>query len=113
MDEMAKGKQGVTRERWLRGVKEKSFDSIRDQSLVETRPEQFFETLNVGTVSTNIYLRRLHNFAVDMGWLLASIIPRRKWPTIHFKTKRAITTQEHQKILAGESRRGGIRYFNG
>jgi len=32
MDEMAKGKQGVTRERWLRGVKEKSFDSIRNQS---------------------------------------------------------------------------------
>ncbi len=82
MDEMAKGKQGVTRERWLRGVKEKSFDSIRNQSLVETRPEQFLETMNVGTVSTNIYLRRLHNFALDMG---------------------AITAEEHQKIIAGES----------
>jgi len=103
MDEMAKGKQGVTRERWLRGVKEKSFDSIRNQSLVETRPEQFLETMNVGTVSTNIYLRRLHNFALDMGWLLAPIIPRRKWPAIHFKIKRAITAEEHQKIIAGES----------
>ena len=30
MDEMAKAKQGVTKERWLRGVKGKSFDSIRN-----------------------------------------------------------------------------------
>jgi hypothetical protein len=103
MDEMAKGKQGVTRERWLRGVAQKPFELIRNQSLVETRPEQFFETMNAGTVSTNIYLRRLHNFAIDMGWLLAPIIPRRKWPSIHFKTKRAVTAEEHHKILAGES----------
>lgn len=87
----------------MRGVAQKLFDLIRNQSLVETRPEQFFETLNLGTVSTNIYLRRLHNFALDMGWLLAPIVPRHKWPPIHFKTKRAITAGEHQKILAGES----------
>jgi hypothetical protein len=72
-------------------VAREPFDLIRNQSLVETRPEQFFETMNAGTVSTNIYLRRLHNFALDMGWLLAPIIPRRKWPPINFKTKRAIT----------------------
>jgi hypothetical protein len=67
MDEMAKSKQDVTRERWLRGVAQKPFDLIRNQPLVETRPEQFFETMNIRTVSTNIYLRRLHNFALDMG----------------------------------------------
>jgi hypothetical protein len=41
MDEMAKSKQGVTRERWLRGVAQKPFHLIRNQPLVETRPEQF------------------------------------------------------------------------
>jgi hypothetical protein len=56
--------------------------------------------MNAGTVSTNIYLRRLHNFAIDMGWLLAPIIPRRKWPPINFKAKQAITAEEHLKILA-------------
>src|SRR5437667_3338619 len=60
------------------------------------------ETLAVGTVSTNLFLRRLHNFALDMSWLLAPIIPRRKWPPIRFGEKRAITLEEHGKILAGE-----------
>jgi integrase len=103
MDEMAKCKQGVTKERWVRGVAEKPFDLIRNRPLVETRAEQFFEILTTGTVSSNIFLRRIHNFALDMGWLLAAIIPRRKWPAIHFKAKRAITLEEHQKIIAGEA----------
>jgi hypothetical protein len=36
-------------------------------SLLEA--EHFLRVLAVGTVSTNVYLRRLHNFALDMGWL--------------------------------------------
>ena len=44
----------------------------------------------------------LHNFALDMNWLLAPLIPRRQWPKIQFRPKRAITLEEHNKILAGE-----------
>ena len=79
------------------------FDFIRNRPLIESRAEHFLEVLNTGTVSTNIFLRRLHNFALDMNWLLAPIIPRRKWPVIRFGQKRAITFEEHQKIVAGES----------
>ena len=61
------------------------------------------QVLKVGTVSTNIYLRRLHNFCLDMDWLLKPIIPKRQWPGIEFKEKRGITREEHQKIVAGES----------
>ncbi|MGH7981309.1 MAG: hypothetical protein ACREE6_18175, partial [Limisphaerales bacterium] len=30
------------------------------------------------------------------------VIPRRQWPAIHYKEKRAITFEEHQKIIAAE-----------
>jgi hypothetical protein len=79
MDEMAKGKKGPTKERWVRGVAQKPFDHIRNLKLVETRSEHFWHVLTTGTVSTNITLRRLHNFALDLNWLLAGLIPRRQW----------------------------------
>lgn len=37
-----------------------------------------------------------------MNWLPATVIPRRQWPPIHYKEKRAITCEEHQKIIAAE-----------
>lgn len=80
MEKAAEGKQGTTKERWLRGVAEKPFDAIRDLKLTETKAEDLWNVLKVGTISTNIFLRRLHNFAVDMNWLLAPIIPRRLSP---------------------------------
>lgn len=53
-------------------------------------------------MSTNAYLRKAHNFAVDMNWLPATVIPKRQWPPIRFREKRAITLAEHQKIIAAE-----------
>lgn len=70
------------------------------------------KVLQQGTVSTNVYLRRLHNFCLDMNWLPWPIIPKRQWPEIQFKEKRAITLEEHQKILAGESN-GELRDYYG
>jgi integrase len=58
--------------------------------------------LNAGTVSTNVYLRRLHNFALDMSWLPWPVIPKRQWPAVRFRAKRAITSEEHQKIVNRE-----------
>ena len=78
------------------------FDLIRSRLLIETQAEHFLEVLKKGTVSTNAYLRKTHNFALDMNWLPAIVIPRRQWPAIHFKEKRAITLAEHQKIIAAE-----------
>lgn len=39
---------------------------------------------------------------MDMNWLPCPIIPRRQWPEVVFKEKRAITLEEHQKIVAAE-----------
>jgi hypothetical protein len=61
--------------------------------------------LNEGTVSTNVFLRRLHNFCIGMGWLPWPILGKKLWPPVKFKNKRAIKAEEHQKILARENNR--------
>lgn len=53
-------------------------------------------------VSTNVWLRILHNRALDLGWLLAPVMPKRAWPKIQYRSRRAITIEEHEKILAAE-----------
>jgi hypothetical protein len=102
MDIMTTTKQGSTLRRWQGAMKDAAFNSIRDLTLLETRPEHFLRVLTSGTVSTNVFLRRLHNFALDMTWVAWPIIPRRHWPRIEYGDKRAITAEEHQKIIAGE-----------
>lgn len=112
MEEMGKVKKGSTQDRWIRGVTQKPFDHIRNLKLVETRAEHFWHVLTTGTVSTNITLRRLHNFALDMNWLLAGLIPRRQWPKVKFRPKRAITLEEHEKVLAGERNPQWLTFYN-
>ena len=101
-DEIVKLKAGPTQVRWKVAAKDRAFDLIRSRLLIETQAEHFLEVLKRGTVSTNAYLRKTHNFAVDMNWLPATVIPRRQWPAIHYKEKRAITWAEHQRIIAAE-----------
>ncbi|HEY3852941.1 MAG TPA: hypothetical protein VGO67_00950 [Verrucomicrobiae bacterium] len=60
------------------------------------------KVLQMGTVSTNVYLRRLHNFCVDMNWLPWPLIPKRQWPAVRFKDQRAITLEEHHQIVDRE-----------
>jgi integrase len=102
MDEIPKLKTGQTRHRWFTAIKDKAFDSIRNLVVLETQAEHFLKVLENGSVSTNIYLRRVHNFALDMNWLPWPLIPKRQWPAVRFKEKRAITWEEHCKIVARE-----------
>lgn len=102
MDEFTQAKQGKTRIRCERAAIEKPFDLIRGTKLIETCAEQFFRVLQAGSVSTNIYLRRYHNFALDLNWLPYPVIPRRQWPPVRHKEKRAITREEHERVLARE-----------
>ena len=95
-------KQGVTRLRWERAAKERALDLIRNTVIIETHADQFLDVLKAGTVSTNVHLRKLHNFCLDLGWLPVPVLPKRQWPKVQFKPKRAITLREHQAILGAE-----------
>jgi len=102
MDEMVKLKTDSTRYRWQTAIKDKAFDIVRKLPVLQTRPEHFLRTLEAGTVSTNVYLRRIHNFALDMTWLPWPVIVKRQWPKVQFKDKRAIKLEEHLAIVARE-----------
>ncbi|MGO8838232.1 MAG: tyrosine-type recombinase/integrase [Limisphaerales bacterium] len=102
MDEMGRTKSGSTKKRWDVAIKDKAFDLIRSFVLIKTQAEHLLDAMHKGTVSTNVFLRRIHNFALDMNWLPRSIIPKRQWPAVRFKEKRAITFDEHQAIISRE-----------
>jgi len=87
-------KVGPTRERWAAAGKQPAVAAFFESRLLDTRAEHMLPALKAGTVSTNVYLRRLHNFAVDMGWVTAPVLHRRQWPKTRFKPKRAITLAE-------------------
>jgi hypothetical protein len=77
---------------------------IRPKVVVLTTSDDFMAALRTGTVSTNVYLRRLQNHCLDMGWLPVPILPKKKLPKIKHKEARAITWDEHCRILAREGR---------
>jgi integrase len=102
MDRIVSLKNPATRDRWERAIKDTAFDSIRTLKVVETQERHFFKVLDTGKTSTNVYLRRIHNFALGMDWLLKPVIPRRIWPKVVYGQKRGITRAEHELIVARE-----------
>jgi integrase len=103
MDQMAKSKTGPTLIRHQRAMLDRAFDLIRHKPILETQPNDFLMVLEEGTVSTSVFLRRIHNFALDMAWLPWAVLPKKRWPKIRFKEKRAVTLAEHQAIVANEA----------
>lgn len=102
LDEILKTKAGETKARWERAAKSKALEPLRNLPLIETRPEHFLRVLQGAGVSANVYLRRLQNWALEMGWLIKPVVPKKQWPKIRYKEKRAITLDEHQKIIGIE-----------
>jgi hypothetical protein len=80
MENIVAKKTDETRRRWEVAIKDRDFDCIRHLRVDETRPEHFDRVLADRKVSTNVYLRRIHNHALGMEWLLKSVIPRLQWP---------------------------------
>lgn len=88
--------------RYVRAMKAKAFDGLRNVKLVETTAEDFLSVLSGGKVSVAHYLKRIHNLALGLGWLAFPVLAPRLWPNLPPKPKRAITFEEHQRVLAAE-----------
>lgn len=102
--DIANNYKDATLERWQRMARSQPFKLIAEIRLVDTEGEHFLRVLRhpeAGT-STNVWLRRLHNYAIDMGWLLTPVLSRKAWPVIHYKRREAITVAEHLRIIASE-----------
>jgi integrase len=102
IESLVSTKQGENQRRWRVAARDKAFAPLLPRIIIETPGELLLKVLQTGKVSTNVFLRRLHNFCVDMNWLPWPLIPKRQWPAVKFKDKRAITLKEHQKIVAAE-----------
>lgn len=95
-------KVGANKDRWITAQKDKACQTLWPKRIVETQDEDLLKVIRAGCVSTNNHLRRLHNFCVDMNWLPWPLVPKRQWPAIRHKEKRAITREEHCRIVERE-----------
>jgi len=88
------------------------FAPIRETLVISTVAEDFFAVLRSDKVTTNRYHIQLQNFAVDVGWSPRPIIPRRAFPKPRRKIHtRAITREEHDRILAAEQDNERFLYY--
>jgi hypothetical protein len=76
MEQIVSEKSGETR--WVTAIHDKNFDALRNLPMLETRADHFLAALADRKVSTNYYLRRVHNYALGMDWLLKASIPKRQ-----------------------------------
>ncbi|HEX4639728.1 MAG TPA: tyrosine-type recombinase/integrase [Chthoniobacterales bacterium] len=102
MDEMATHGILTTQQRCARGFRSKAYDPIRNNPLVQTTGEDLLRVVHANGNCVAHYLRRLHNLALDLGWLPWPILAKRAWPRIQSQSKRAITAEEHAAVIASE-----------
>ncbi len=95
-------KKDGNKKRWLTVAKDQALADLLPKVIIETHGDDLLKALQKGTVSTNIFLRRLHNFCVDMNWLAWPLLPKRQWPAVRFREKRAVTWEEHCRIVERE-----------
>ncbi|MEO6847870.1 MAG: hypothetical protein ABI443_09885, partial [Chthoniobacterales bacterium] len=100
-----------TMRRTVVAFKSKPFNFIRDKRLVETVSDDLLRVLKAGGVSTNVQLRVLHNTALKHDWLLRRVLSEAAWPRIKYGETRAITAEEHQKIIAKENSQERAHFY--
>ena len=104
MDQLqARGKDS-SRERYANVFKSSAFDGLRHKKLLETTTDDFLAMFKDGKVSIVCFLKRLHNFAVNLGWIAVPIVAPYLWPKYEPKDRRGITQDEHQSVLAKEKK---------
>ena len=91
-----------TQDRYDQAFREPIIARFASRKLLDTRPEDILQLLKDGTVSTNMYFRRIHSFALTLGWLPWPVLNYRQWPARKFKQKRGFTWEEHRLLVDTE-----------
>ena len=104
MEQMQSRGKDSSRERYVTVFKSPSFDALRSKKLLETTADDFLAVFKQSKVSANDFLKRLHNFALHLGWIALPIVAPYLWPKYEPKPRRGITAEEHQTILAAEKK---------
>jgi hypothetical protein len=104
MEQMQSRGKESSRERYASVFKSPSFDGIRNKKLMQTTADDFFAVFKQNQVSINEFLKRLHNFAVHLGWIAIPIVAPYLWPKYEPKDRRGITQAEHESVLEKEKK---------
>jgi integrase len=102
MDQLQARGKDTSRERYATVFKSPAFDGLRHKRLLETTTDDFLAMFKDGKVSIVNFLKRLHNFAVNLGWIAVPMVAPYLWPRYEPKDRRGITLDEHQRLLANE-----------
>jgi integrase len=97
-------KEGPSWKRWQKFMRSEPLKDLRNMPLLLTENTHLLAVMRDETagVSTNKFLRMCHNRALDMGWILAPVLSKKMWPKFVYKERRAITADEHQRIMDAE-----------
>jgi hypothetical protein len=104
MEEMELSYHGPTLKRWRTQMKSAPFQPLHKLKLLETDGTHFLGVLRhprAGS-SAHKWLRILHNRALDLGWLLTPVLARKFWPKLRTKKTKAITAEQHARLVASE-----------
>lgn len=102
MEQMQSRGKESSRERYQDVFRSPAFDGLRAKKLMETTADDFLAVFKDGKVSIVCFLKRLHNFALSLGWIAIPIVAPYLWPKYEPKDRRGITADEHQTLLAKE-----------
>ena len=93
-----------TRRRKNTAFRSQPFLILRNLALMDTEAGHFLAVLGHRRAgnSTHHYLRRMHNYALHLGWLLTPVMAEAAWPEIGSKKFTAITEEEHRRIVERE-----------
>ena len=104
MEQLQSRGKDSSRERYATVFKSSSFDALRHKKLLETTTDDFFAIFKDGKVSIVYFLKRLHNFALSLGWIAIPIVAPYLWPKYEAKSRRGITHDEQECVLAIEKK---------
>ena len=104
MDQLqARGKES-SREQYIAMFRLTAYDAMRHKKLMETTADDFLAVFKLNKPSVNHFLKRLHSFALSLGWIAIPIVAPYLWPKYVPKSRRGITLEEHQLLLAREKK---------
>jgi hypothetical protein len=94
---VAQGVRGSNRQALQKVRQKRAAQILINLPLYQSEAVHFLAVLDhkQAGVSTNVWLRILHNRALDLGWLLSPVLKKRLWPKVKYKARRGITAEEH------------------
>jgi integrase len=102
-----------TRLRKAVAFRSRPFALLRGITLMDTEAGHLLAVLEHERAgnSAHHYLRRLHNYALHLGWLLTPIMADAAWPEVRKKRFTAITEEEHRRIVEREGNQERRLYY--